>query len=214
MSFTAIWSGNFHHLRNSFGGNCSYKLQKFRSGFTLGKTIDARTSYLQLFATKTEGNNKKSQSKKPCNINLNIQEGMVKLCSSGSIKKSELYELKPVQCYNLQHIPEKTVYDWPAVVIVFDIETTGLSRKNERIIEIALRDLYGGKNSTFQTLVNPGIGVRNADIHGIKSHMVNRPDVPRYLLIKVFVFPLFRILYIIGDPPVTCMLTSSFSLNL
>ncbi|XP_052729632.1 exonuclease DPD1, chloroplastic/mitochondrial isoform X2 [Vigna angularis] len=55
----------------------------------------------------------------------------------------------------------------------------GLSRENERIIEIALRDLQGGENSTFQTLVNPQREVPNSRIHGITTHMVNKPDVPR-----------------------------------
>lgn len=63
--------------------------------------------------------------------------------------------------------------------IVFDLETTGFSRSKESIIEIALQDLLGGENSTFQTLVNPDRDVYNAHIHGITSNMVNRRDVPR-----------------------------------
>ncbi|KAG8063711.1 hypothetical protein GUJ93_ZPchr0003g16551 [Zizania palustris] len=38
----------------------------------------------------------------------------------------------------------------------------------------------GGKNSTFQTLINPEKDVRNAYVHGISSSMVCRPDVPRF----------------------------------
>lgn len=64
-------------------------------------------------------------------------------------------------------------------VMVFDIETTGFSRKNDRIIEIAMRDLGGGKNSTFQTLVNPGRSIQNVHVHGISTHMVNQNDAPR-----------------------------------
>ncbi|KAF7805070.1 importin subunit alpha-2-like [Senna tora] len=64
-------------------------------------------------------------------------------------------------------------------VIVFDIETTGFSRVDGRIIEIALRDLQGGENSTFQTLVNPQRSVPNSHIHGITTQMVNKPEVPR-----------------------------------
>lgn len=200
MSFAAIWSGNFGHLRNSFGGNHSHKFLRFQSGFTLGKAVDASASHLRLLSAKVEGNNQKSQSKKLCNINLKLQEGTVKSCGSVSVNKPELHELKPVRCYNLQHISEKAVYDWPAVVIVFDIETTGFSRKNERIIEIALRDLSGGKNSTFQTLVNPGIAVRNAHVHGIRTDMVMRPDVPRYpLFFPKFSFSYFFLYHIMWE---------------
>ncbi|ESR32692.1 hypothetical protein CICLE_v100054352mg, partial [Citrus x clementina] len=59
-----------------------------------------------------------------------------------------------------------------------DIETTGFFRDGERIIEIAIRDLAGGKNSCFQTLVNPERHVPNSHIHGITTKMVNRSYVP------------------------------------
>ncbi|KAF7837767.1 exonuclease DPD1, chloroplastic/mitochondrial [Senna tora] len=64
-------------------------------------------------------------------------------------------------------------------VFVFDLETTGFDRKKERIVEIAIRDLQGGRNSCFQTLVNPERAVPNSHIHGITTEMVNRPEVPR-----------------------------------
>ncbi|XP_073143886.1 exonuclease DPD1, chloroplastic/mitochondrial isoform X1 [Henckelia pumila] len=64
-------------------------------------------------------------------------------------------------------------------IICFDIETTGLSREYDRIIEIAFQDLRGGENSTFQTLVNPEREVTNARFHGISTHMVKRSNVPR-----------------------------------
>jgi len=202
MSFAAIWSGNIYNLRNSFGANCSFKLLRFQFGLTPGEVVGSSKCNLRFLATNAEGKNQKSQSKKPCSINLNLHDGPVRSCSSGSINNSKLHELKTVQCYNLPHISERKVFDWPAVIIVFDIETTGLSRQNERIIEIALRDLYGGKNSTFQTLVNPGMKVTNAVIHGIRSDMVNRPDVPRYVLLINLVFPLFVDGHHIGDYPV------------
>ncbi|KAK4491357.1 hypothetical protein RD792_002094 [Penstemon davidsonii] len=66
-----------------------------------------------------------------------------------------------------------------ATVICFDIETTGLSKYKDRILEIALQDLRGGENSTFETLVNPQRNVPNERIHGISSLMVNKSDVPR-----------------------------------
>ncbi|KAK7277988.1 hypothetical protein RJT34_23009 [Clitoria ternatea] len=54
-----------------------------------------------------------------------------------------------------------------------------VSKVNEWLIEIALRDLQDGVNSTFQTLVNPQHAFPNSHIHGIATNMVNRPDVPR-----------------------------------
>ncbi|KAJ6928428.1 hypothetical protein NC652_012510 [Populus alba x Populus x berolinensis] len=50
---------------------------------------------------------------------------------------------------NQQKIAENEDIAKLVTVIVFDIETTGFSRQNERIIEIALQDLQGGENSTF-----------------------------------------------------------------
>ncbi|GAV91053.1 RNase_T domain-containing protein [Cephalotus follicularis] len=73
-------------------------------------------------------------------------------------------------------------------VFVFDLETSGLCKEERRIIEIAIRDLSGGKNSCFQTLVNPEQDVPNSRIHGITTDMVNRPDVPRMVdLIPILV---------------------------
>lgn len=79
----------------------------------------------------------------------------------------------------IQHLtPDHKKFDWPAVVIVFDIETTGFSHR-DRIIEVAFRDLVGGKKSTFHTLVNPERVITNANIHGIRTDMVRKPDIPR-----------------------------------
>lgn len=65
-------------------------------------------------------------------------------------------------------------------VVVFDVETTGFSRDNDSIIEIGFRDLNGGKNNCFETLVNPGRYVPNWAIHGITTQMVNCSNVPRF----------------------------------
>lgn len=40
-------------------------------------------------------------------------------------------------------------------VFVIDIETTGFCRRKGRIIEIVFRDVLGGENSSFHTLVRP-----------------------------------------------------------
>ncbi|KAM1301073.1 hypothetical protein ACFX2H_012157 [Malus domestica] len=64
-------------------------------------------------------------------------------------------------------------------IFVLDLETTGLCRRIGHVTEIALRDLQGGKNSCFQTLVNPQQNVPNSSIHGIPTNMVTHSDVPR-----------------------------------
>ncbi|KAK7277986.1 hypothetical protein RJT34_23007 [Clitoria ternatea] len=69
----------------------------------------------------------------------------------------------------------KTYMTWSGLLFLI----YRVSKVNERFIEIALRDLQGGVNSTFQTLVNPQHAFPNSHIHGIATNMVNRPDVPR-----------------------------------
>ncbi|XP_042474619.1 exonuclease DPD1, chloroplastic/mitochondrial-like isoform X1 [Zingiber officinale] len=98
-------------------------------------------------------------------------------------KQPELCGAKVVNCYDSE--PGNSVVgkatDRPATILVFDIETTGLSRENERIIEFAVRDLNGGKNSAFETLINPEKkDVTNTYIHGIRDDMVNNPNVPTF----------------------------------
>ncbi|KAK6915649.1 Exonuclease, RNase T/DNA polymerase III [Dillenia turbinata] len=128
--------------------------------------------------TETEGRNKTSSSKLS-GIRQKILDGSV-TTSKFNASKAEISHAQSIQYWNIQpNILEQKDLASPVTVIVFDIETTGFSRVNERIIEIALQDLRGGENSTFQTLVNPGRYVSNHHIHGITTHMVNRPDVPR-----------------------------------
>jgi len=96
-------------------------------------------------------------------------------------KQSELEQLKSLHTYNVEEKFSRVKTEWPATILVFDIETTGFSRREDRIIEFAVRDLMGGKNSTFQTLINPEKDVKNTYIHGISNNMLSRPDVPRYV---------------------------------
>ncbi|CAN8255776.1 unnamed protein product [Cochlearia groenlandica] len=63
--------------------------------------------------------------------------------------------------------------------IVFDLETSGGSRDDDRIVEIAAQDIGGGEDSTFQSLVNPNATITNYNQHGISNYMVRRPEVPR-----------------------------------
>lgn len=96
------------------------------------------------------------------------------------VDKLEVSESQRIQyCVVEEKVTENKDLAKLVTVISFDIETTGFSRTNDKIIEIGFQDLRGGLNSTFQTLVNPERIVPNPHIHGITTYMVNRPDVPR-----------------------------------
>lgn len=63
---------------------------------------------------------------------------------------------------------------------VIDTETTGLSPKKDRIVEIAVVTLDSGFSeiSRWHTLVNPGRPIPNSSIHGISDAMVS--DAPTF----------------------------------
>ena len=107
-------------------------------------------------------------------------DGTVSTSTNLIVDKLEISESQRIQyCEVQEKVTENKDLAKLVTVIVFDTETTGLSRANDRIIEIGLQDLGGGENSTFQTLVNPERIVPNPHVHGITTYMVNRPDVPR-----------------------------------
>ncbi len=70
-------------------------------------------------------------------------------------------------------------------MIVFDVETTGISPLNDRIIEIGAIKIRGGKiTSELSTLVNPGVCIppRITDITGITDAMIaNQPRIEEVL---------------------------------
>ncbi|KAK9069653.1 hypothetical protein SSX86_011557 [Deinandra increscens subsp. villosa] len=126
-------------------------------------------------STNTEGKN--VLSRKTTNISQQITDVSSLTHSNLNTSRVEIGECKSVHIE--QKISENKDISKCTTVIVFDTETTGLSRENDRIIEIALQDLSGGVNSTFQTLVNPEKIVTNSNIHGISQRMVSSSGVPR-----------------------------------
>ncbi|XP_010245431.1 PREDICTED: exonuclease DPD1, chloroplastic/mitochondrial-like [Nelumbo nucifera] len=121
-----------------------------------------------------------TQSSKPYEIRHKVLDRKVTATTKLKINKPKLIEFERVQYCDIQEkIVDSKVLEQLVTFFVFDIETTGLSRENERIIEIAIQDLLGGENSTFQTVVNPERVILNSHVHGITTSMVNRPDVPR-----------------------------------
>ncbi|CAK7340583.1 unnamed protein product [Dovyalis caffra] len=131
-------------------------------------------------STKTGGSSRTNQESKSTTIGHEILDETVSTRSTLSINKTEVSEFHRIPYCDIQQMiaQNKDITKF-LTFIVFDIETTGFSRENERIIEIAFQDLQGGENSTFQTLVNPGRHVANSHIHNITTHMVCRSDVPR-----------------------------------
>ncbi|XP_038878498.1 exonuclease DPD1, chloroplastic/mitochondrial isoform X2 [Benincasa hispida] len=130
--------------------------------------------------TKAGRKAKANPSSKPTNIRNEILEESISTSCTVSINKSEKSETQKLQYCDIQQLIIKNKeLARPVTVITFDIETTGFSRNLDRIVEIALQDLSGGENSTFQTLINPECYIPNSVVHGITNHMVSRPDVPR-----------------------------------
>ncbi|XVF41811.1 hypothetical protein PTKIN_Ptkin01aG0310500 [Pterospermum kingtungense] len=167
---------SFHNLSGSHGSS----FQMFASetyGFEGG--CSRRGSKMPI-TTKTEGRNKTKKTAKPRKLVREILDEKVSTRSAKTSKKKKISEHQQLRyCGIQQMIAENKDLANLVTVIVYDTETTGLSRKEDRIIEIALQDLSGGKNSTFQTLVDPGCFVDNSHVHGITTDMVCRPDVPR-----------------------------------
>jgi DNA polymerase III epsilon subunit-like protein len=164
MSF--ILSGSFHHLRNCRIGCANISLLRCYSRKSLLGLCKIRP-----LTTRAEATRKQSRNGTPESINLNIS-------------KTEILKphIEPIQCYAspLKEANLEAKIDRPATILVFDLETTGFNSPAERIIEFAARNLMGGRNSTFQTLINPKKHIKNSHVHGITNLMVNQPGVPRF----------------------------------
>ncbi|MED6195843.1 hypothetical protein PIB30_041721 [Stylosanthes scabra] len=168
------WGETFHSLGKAGGNNSSVRLLSSR---IYGLQEGQKKKWTRRpITTNTKGTGRtKSRS-----TNHEILSEAILTSPAVNVNKEQPLQLNNVQYCNLQEeiAKDKDVYK-KVTVMVFDIETTGLSRENDRIIEIACRDLSGGENSTFQTLVNPQRYIPNSHIHHIYNKMVNRPEVPR-----------------------------------
>ncbi|KAL9332463.1 hypothetical protein ACSQ67_002073 [Phaseolus vulgaris] len=167
------WGETFHSFSSTCGNNSSIRPLSYR---IYGLQGGQRKKWTRPITTNTEGKgNTKSKSIKHEILSETIIEG-----ATVDVNKTQLDQFQEIQYRDIQkEIAQNKDLSSLFTIIVFDIETTGLSREKERIIEIAFRDLEGGENSTFQTLINPQCKVPNSHIHGITTQMVNKPDVPR-----------------------------------
>jgi len=108
------------------------------------------------------------------------------LSSSTVRKEVSSSSVKAEQPSNVEDVKDKKM----PTVIVFDLETTGLSKERDRIVEIACVDLSdaatasdGTEVNNFQTLVNPGrfsIPSHVQKLTGITNAMVSAPDIPSF----------------------------------
>ncbi|ESW16978.1 hypothetical protein PHAVU_007G199800 [Phaseolus vulgaris] len=133
----------------------------------------------RLVATRAEGSKQTTWNTESKRTKHEISREEILPNATVNVNMTQLDQFQKIQWPEVQEIAQYKNLSDLLTVIVFDLETTGYSRVKDRIIEIALRDLQGGEDSTFQTLVNPQCHVPNSHIHGIATHMVNRTDVPR-----------------------------------
>ncbi|XP_062226806.1 exonuclease DPD1, chloroplastic/mitochondrial-like [Phragmites australis] len=151
----------FNLLRNNTCSSCPVRFLKQRAGFSSGKLLEPRSYVKRHFTT-------------------GMQTLETKITEAASWHKTDSGSCIPA-------IPplwlrQTSEHDQSATILVFDIETTGFLHKDNRIIEFALRDLSGGKNCTFETLINPERNVpkRASAVNCISTDLVCRPDIPRF----------------------------------
>ncbi|XP_021821324.1 exonuclease DPD1, chloroplastic/mitochondrial [Prunus avium] len=173
-----FWSERFHNLSRTCGYNSSSKI--YDSKIYMLDGGNSRKWTRRSVTTNTQGRNKSGQCSDPRKLRQEILDVTVSTSATLNLNKIETSQYQQIQHIDIrQLIAQNKDLASLVTVIVFDTETTGFSRERDHIIEIALQDLQGGENSTFQTLVNPECRVLNSHIHGITTNMVNRPDVPR-----------------------------------
>ncbi|VAH36757.1 unnamed protein product [Triticum turgidum subsp. durum] len=146
----------FSQLRNSMLSSCPARVLIPYAGLSPGKLLDPKSYERRAQET------------------VSLHSASLGSCISG------------IQPLKFQQTSEHE----PSVpLLIFDIETTGYFQKitgnvqkGNRITEFAVRDLCGGKNSTFETLLNPERDVPGhlATVNNINTDLVCRPDVPRF----------------------------------
>ncbi|KAJ4839494.1 hypothetical protein Tsubulata_027897 [Turnera subulata] len=174
-TLASFWWESFHSLDRTYSSSSRFRLFNSKANALEGGY--SRRWIRRPVSTQTERKNQTTRNSKPTTIKHEILDEIVSSGATLGIAKAEISKFQI--CDIEKRIAENQDLAKLVTVVVFDIETTGFSREHERIIEIALQDLDGGANSTFQTLVNPGRHINNSHIHKITTNMVCRPSVPR-----------------------------------
>ncbi|KAI5011078.1 hypothetical protein ZWY2020_013215 [Hordeum vulgare] len=149
-------------LRNSIWSSCPARLRMQHTVLSSGTQLDPKSYEKRLFSTR-------------------VQE-------TASLHRTDLGPcISGIQPLKFKQTSE---HEQSAPLLIFDIETTGFFQKkttgnfqkDNRITEFAVRDLCGGKDSTFETLINPERGVPGylKTVNNINTELVCKPDVPRF----------------------------------
>nr|GEX31385.1 exonuclease DPD1, chloroplastic/mitochondrial [Tanacetum cinerariifolium] len=174
-TLSGSWWKGVHKFSNS--GDNSSKLQLLTPKiYGLQGGQHSRRWSRKSLSTNTGGKN--TLSRKTNNISQQITD--VTNLTHRSLHTTSRLEIGGSENVHIeQQITENKDVSKLVTFITFDIETTGFSRDKDRIIEIAMQDLSGGENSTFETLVNPLRPVLNTWVHNISHNEVTKPSVPR-----------------------------------
>lgn len=109
----------------------------------------------------------------------------LKAKSLSTKRSDELMQDKIDSGKDLSRYSASIKFSIPKQYIIFDIETTGLSRTNDRIIEIAaIKYSHGEAIETFHSYVNPGRHIPNYITRFTGIHDADVQNAPRILEIK------------------------------
>ncbi|XP_022761252.1 exonuclease DPD1, chloroplastic/mitochondrial-like [Durio zibethinus] len=176
-TYVGYLSHNFHILIHSPMVCSKVKLLGSHAFEPLQQGTINRTQVLRPKSTVSGLRTRDIEKSKPSNVSHEYLDRQMQASTINSAVSSCFRSIQ--YCDAKRQILESQDPKQLVTVFVFDIETTGFCKKSGRIIEIAIRDLSGGKNSCLHTLINPDQHVPNSHIHGITTNMVNRSDVPR-----------------------------------
>lgn len=153
MSF--IFFRNSRHLRNCL-------------------VIGANIRFLRIYSDKFISNQCiVSPLSTYCEVTRRLPETITRF----SLKEPKIsyQDSDPIHLYQEKKHGGGTI-DQTATILVLDLGTTGVNSRKNRITEIAIRDLKGGPDSTFHTLVNPEVPLKNHKTNQI----LTKSNVPRY----------------------------------
>ncbi|KAM0855879.1 hypothetical protein ACQ4PT_049497 [Festuca glaucescens] len=146
----------FSQLRNNVWSSCPTWLLMQHAWLSHGKSVDPRSYEKRHFTTRAQE-------------------------TASSHTTGLASSISGIQPLKFQQTSE---HEQSGTILIFDTETTGYLNKNKdnRIVELALCDLSGGKNSTFETLINPERDIPKvvSAVNNISTSLVCRPDVPRF----------------------------------
>jgi hypothetical protein len=173
MFLYSICCGNSQILRSSIGATCSFRSLKhhrkliYESLFPT-RRHQTRSISITVLARTTSRWRKQSFSNSHHGLKCSNSQSLSTLnhFSAAMLRKSFLE-------------PRPNGLQLSLFLILKLLVSHGVMTESLNLLFVIL---WGGKNSTFQTLINPEKGIRNTHVHGISNRMLSRPEVPRYVL--------------------------------